>query len=167
MNITYQLTLNEYQEAVNFHYKNTKRPLFVSLFLGVATFMILVGTDFSNTREVINNILVVFFALSFYLLFTRMITAYQAKKIYNKSPILSKEVTLHISGKGIKQDKNNNEKTLAWEYFTKWIENEKYYIMYTSRYQFNVIPKRAMDQKQIEALSVYFTKYINTSKKKG
>ena len=60
MNITYQLTLNEYQEAVNFHYKNTKRPLFVSLFVGFATFMMLVGTDFSNTREVINNIFMVF-----------------------------------------------------------------------------------------------------------
>ena len=161
MNITYQLTLNEYQEAVSFHYKNTKRPLFVSIFLGFATFMILVGTDFTNIREVIDNIFLVFFALSFYILFTRMITAYQAKKVYNKSAILSKEVTLHISGKGIKEDKNNNDKTLDWAYFTKWIENEKYYIIYTSRYQFNVIPKRVMDEKQREELNTYFTKYLS------
>jgi hypothetical protein len=122
--------------------------------------MILVGTNFANTREVINNILLVFFALSFYLLFTRMITAYQAKKIYNKSPILSKEITLHISGKGIKEDKNNNDKTLDWKYFSKWIENEKYYIIYTSRYQFNVIPKRVMDEKKKEELTEYFSKYL-------
>ena len=161
MNITYQLTLNEYQEAVNFHYKNTKRPLFVSLFVGFATFMMLVGTDFNNTREVINNILMVFFALSFYLLFTRMITAYQAKKVYNKSPILSKEITLHISGKGVNQDKNNHEETLAWKYFSKWLENEKYYIIYTSRYQFNVIPKRVMDEHKRNELTAYFTKYLS------
>ena len=162
MNITYQLTLNEYQEAVNLHYKNTKRPLFVSLFLGFATFMILVGTNFANIREVINNILLVFFALSFYLLFTRMITAYQAKKVYKKSPILTKEVTLHISGKGIKEDKNNNDRTVEWKYFSKWIENEKYYIIYTSRYQFNVIPKRVMDEKKKEELTEYFSKYIDS-----
>jgi len=161
MNITYQLTLNEYQEAVNFHYKNTKRPLFVSIFVGFATFMILLGTDFSNTRAVIDNILLVFFALSFYLLFTRMITAYQAKKVYKKSPILTKEVTLHISGKGIKEDKNNNDKTLEWKYFSKWIENEKYYIIYTSKYQVNVIPKRVMDEKQKEELTEYFSKYLD------
>ena len=161
MNITYQLTLNEYQEAVNFHYKNSKRPLFVSLFLGLATFMILVGTDFSNTRAVIDNILLVFFALSFYLLFTRLITAYQAKKVYNKSLILSKEVTLHISGKGIKQDKNNQDKTLDWKYFSKWLENEKYYIIYTSGYQFNVIPKRVMDKKQKKEITEYFSKYLD------
>lgn len=161
MNITYQLTLNEYQEAVSFHYKNTKRPLFVSLFVGFATFMMLVGTDFNNTRAVIDNIIIVFFALSFYLLFTRMITAYQAKRVYNKSSILSKEVTLHISGKGIKQDKKNNEKTVEWKYFSKWIENDKYYIIYTSRYQFNVIPKRAMSKKQQKELSNYFEKYLD------
>jgi hypothetical protein len=160
MNITYQLTLNEYQEAVNFHYKNTKRPVFVSLFVGFATFMMLVGTDFTNTRAVIDNILLVFFALSFYILFTRMITAYQAKKVYKKSDILSKEVTLHIAGKGIKQDKNDNIRTIDWKYFLKWIENEKYYIIYTSRYQFNVIPKRVMDEKQQEELSQYLKKYI-------
>ena len=80
MNITYKLTLNEYQEAANYHYKSGKRTLFIAIFLGFATFMLLVGTDFSNTREVITNILVTFFALSYYLLFTRMIRAYQAKK---------------------------------------------------------------------------------------
>lgn len=161
MNISYKLTLNEYQEAVNFHYKNTKRPLFISLFVGFATFMMLVGTDFNNTREVINNILMVFFALSFYILFTRMVTAYQAKKVYNNSPLLSKEITLQISGKGVKQDKNNNEKTLAWKYFSKWIENEKYFIIYTSRYQFNIIPKRVMDDRKRNELTTYLTKYLN------
>jgi len=68
MNITYKLTLNEYQEAATFHYKSGKRPLLVAVFLGMATFMMIVGTDFSNTQEVINNILVTFFALSFYIL---------------------------------------------------------------------------------------------------
>jgi len=161
MNITYQLTLNEYQEAVNLHYKNTKRPIFVALFVGLATFMLLVGTNFDNTREVIYNMFIVFFALSFYILFTRMITAYQAKKVYDKSPVLSKEVTLHVSGKGIKHDKRDNNRALEWKYFSKWIENEKYYVLYTSRYQFNVIPKRVMDEKKQEELNEYFTKYLN------
>lgn len=160
MNITYQLTLNEYQEAVNFHYKTGKRPIFIAIFLGMATFMMLVGTDFSNTREVINNILMTFFVLSFYLLFTRMITAYQAKKTYNKSPILSKEVTLRVSGKGITHDKKNNNKIITWDMFLKWKKNEKYYLIYTSSYQFNVIPKRVLTEKEQEELEGYFLKYI-------
>ena len=160
MNITYTLTLNEYQEAAMLHYKTGKRPLLVAVFLGAATFMMLVGTDFSNNQEVINNILITFFALAFYILFTRMITAYQAKKIYNKSPMLSKEVTLHISGKGIQQDKQSNAKTLAWDTFTKWKKNEKYYLIYTNLHQFNVIPNRAMMETQQEELETYLKKYL-------
>ena len=160
MKITYQLTLNEYQEAANVHYKRGKRPLFVAVFLGMATFMLLVGTDFSNTQSVINNILITFFALAFYLLFTRMLTAYQAKKVYNKSPILSQEVSLRISGKGIRYDKNAEGKTMPWDYFSKWKKNDKYYLLYTNSYQFNVIPKRAMNEAQVEELESYLKKYI-------
>lgn len=160
MNINYQLTVNEYQEAVYFHYKTGARPKLIALYVGLATFMILVGTDFSNTREVINNILMTFFAISFYLLFTRIITAYLAKKTYKKSPILSHEVTLHISGKGINQDKKSNTKILPWEQFLKWKENEKYYLIYTNAHQFNVIPKRVMNEMQRKEMNTYLEKYI-------
>ena len=160
MNITYQLTLNEYQEAATYHYKTGKRPLLVAVFVGMATFMMLVGTDFSNTQQVINNILMTFFALAFYILFTRMVTAWQAKNIYKKSPILSKEVTLRISRKGIQQDKKNNSQTLAWELFSKWKQNEKYYLIYTNPHQFNVIPKRVLNESQKEELEAYLEKYI-------
>ncbi len=160
MNIKYTLTLNEYQEAAMFHYKSGKRPLLVAVFLGMATFMMIIGTDFTNTAEVISNILVTFFALSFYILFTRMITAYQAKKIYNKSPMLSSEVSLRASGKGINLNKIIDTKTLPWDRFTKWKKNEKYYLLYTNSYQFNVIPLRVMDKKQEEELEAFLVKYL-------
>jgi histone deacetylase complex regulatory component SIN3 len=165
MNITYKLTLNEYQEAVNFHYKTGKQPIFVAIFLGMATFMMLIGTNFANTQEVISNIFMTFFSLSFYILFTRIIRAYQAKKVYLKSPILSHEVTLHISGKGIRQDQTTSKTSqpntsLPWKIFSKWKHNDKYHILYTSSYQFNVIPKRAMEQKEQEEIAEYFKKYI-------
>jgi len=98
-------------------------------------------------------------------LFTRMITAYQAKKIYNKNPILSNEVILHISGKGIQLDKKSNSKTLPWNMFIKWKKNEKYYILYTSPYQFNVIPIRAMNEAQIKELEDFLEKYLKKESK--
>jgi hypothetical protein len=160
MNITYQLTLNEYQEAANLHYKTGKRPIFIGLFLGLSTFMILAGTDLSNLREVIYNILFTFFAIAFYLLFTRMITAYQAKKMYQKNPILSKEVTLYVSGKGINPDKSGNAKMVPWEAFKQWKKDNKYYLLYTTPHQFNVIPLRAMNEKQIEEFEGFLAKYL-------
>jgi len=160
MHINYTLTQNEYQEAVYYHYKSGKRPLIISVFLGLATFMMLVGTDFSNTREVITNILTVFFAISFYLLFVRMLTAYQAKKVYQKSPILSNEISLDISKKGIQYKQNKNKELLPWESFTKWKQNDKYYLLYTNTYQFNVIPKHIMSQAQINEMENYLERYL-------
>ena len=165
MNITYKLTLNEYQEAVNFHYKTGKRPLLVAVFLGTATFMMLVGTDFSNTQEVINNIFMTFFALAFYILFTRIITAYQAKKMYNKSPILSNEVTLHVSGKGVKKRQKKQNQSLTWENFSKWKKDAKYYLLYTSPHQFSVIPVRVMNETHVKELEEYLNKYLENSTK--
>ena len=165
MNITYKLTLDEYQKAVNFHYKTGTRPLMLSIYAGLATFMILLGTDFSNTREVITNIFIVFFFIAFYILFTRLITAFKAKRIYNKSPILSDEVTLHISGKGIKQDKQTSDLLLPWDTFSKWKKNDDFYLIYASPRYFSTIPIRAMNPAQIEELDQLLTKYISQGKK--
>jgi len=160
MNITYQLTRNEYQEAVAYHHKKGRRALMISLYAGLATFLILAGTDLSNTREVVTNIFAAFFSIAFYILFVRMITDYKAKKVYNKSPILSNEVTLHISGKGIKQDKKTSAELLPWSLFTKYKENEKFYLLYAGSQHFNVIPKRVMSEREKEELEEYFVKYL-------
>jgi len=160
MNIHYKLTLNEYQEAAIVHYKSGKRPIFIAVFVGMATFFMLVGTDFSNIHQVINNILITFFALAFYLLFNRMVTAYQAKKVYNKSPMLSQEVSLRISGKGIRHDKKAEDNTIPWAHFLKWKKNDKYYLLYTNPHQFNVIPVRAMNEAQRKELDAHLEKYL-------
>ena len=160
MNITYQLTHEEYQQAVILHYKSGKRPIFVAAYVGFATFVILAGTDFDNTREVITNILTAFFAISFYLLFVRMISAYQATSVYKKSPILSKEITLRISGKGIHLDKETQNSFLPWDNFSKWKKNDALYLIYTNARQFNVIPLRAMKDKQLKEFEDYLQKYL-------
>ena len=162
MNITYQLTLDEYQKAVAFHHKTGRRPIMLAIYAGLATFIILVGTDFSNTREVLTNIFAAFFSIAFYIVFIRVITDFKAKRIYSKSPILSNEVTLHISGKGIKQDKKTSSDILPWDMFTKWKKNDSFYLVYANPRYFNVIPKRAMNTQQAEELESYLTKYIDS-----
>ena len=160
MNITYTLTLDEYQKSVQFHHKTGRRSLILSVYAGLATFFILAGTDFSNTREVLTNIIIVFFFITFYMMFTRVLSDYQAKRIYTKSPILSDEVTLHISAKGIKQDKKTSDALLPWETFSNWKKNDDFYLIYATPRYFNTIPIRAMTSAQIEELDQLLAKYI-------
>lgn len=160
MNITYTLTPNEYQEAVTLHHKSGRRPIIVAIYAGLTTFMILFGTDFSNNREVITNMLIVFFAIAFYILFIRILTAYQANSVYKKSTMLCNEVTLHVSGKGINPNKRTVKSMISWKGFGQWKKSDKLYLLYTTPRQFNVIPKRAMQPKEIEEFEAYLDKYM-------
>ncbi len=161
MNITYQLTQEEYLQAVNLHHKKGRRVIILALYAIIATLIIVVGTDFSNAREVINNIILAFFSISFYVLFVRMLSAYQAKNIYQKSPILPNKVTLHVSGKGIKLDKNRNHASIPWRTFSDWKSDGKFYLLYTNPRQFNVIPARAMSEIEKKELETFLKRYIS------
>ena len=161
MNITYQLTQDEYLQAVNLHHRTGKRVFMLALYAMLATMIVIVGTDFSNTREIITNSLAAFFSISFYMLFVRMLSAYQAKSVYQKSTTLPHEITLHISGKGIKLDKNSNNASIPWSAFSQWKNDERFYLLYTNPRRFNVIPIRAMSTVQKKELDVYLKKYIS------
>ena len=133
------------------------------IYIALATGIVLVGTDFSSTRDIITNILAAFFSISFYMLFVRMLSTYQAKNIYTKSPTLPYEITLRVSGKGIRIDKKGNEKTIPWSAFSKFKKDETFYLLYTSPRQFNVIPTRVMNTIQINEFEEYLEKHIPRS----
>ncbi len=160
MNITYQLTQDEYLQAVNLHHKRSKRVFLLAIYAILATLIVIVGTDFSNTREILTNMIAAFFSISFYMLFVRMLSAYQAKSVYQKSSTLPNEVTLHISGKGIKLDKKSKNTSIPWSTFSKWKNDEKFYLLYTNSRQFNIIPLRAISEVQKKELNAYLKKYI-------
>ncbi len=160
MNITYKLSQEEYLQAVNLHHKQSHRVLKLAVYIGLATIIVVIGTDFTNIREIITNILAAFFSIAFYMLFVRMLSAFQAKNIYTKSPTLKTEITLRISGKGIRFDNKGSEKTIPWSAFSKWKKDENFYLIYTSPRQFNVIPTRVMSTIHINELEEYLEKYI-------
>ncbi|HHS93645.1 MAG TPA: YcxB family protein [Campylobacterales bacterium] len=142
MKIEYTLSLEEYLEAVKLHQKMGFRKLMMAIYIVVAVMIIVISTDYSDTREIFRNYGALFFAISFYLLLTKMIGTYQSKKLYQKSKTLSKETVLRVSAKGIRVA--DNQKPIPWDTFTKYKEDDKYVILYTSIVNFKIIPKSAM-----------------------
>ena len=160
MNITYQLSQEEYIQAVNLHHKKSTRIIRVAIYIVLAAIIVIFGTDFTNTREIITNIIAAFFSISFYLLFVRILTLYQAKSVYKKSKTLPYENTLHISGKGIRLDKSGKDISIPWSAFTHAKSDEKFYLLYTTPRRFNVIPVRALNEKEKKMFDEYLKKYI-------
>ena len=158
MKINYTLEKDEYLEALQLHNKGGLRTLLMFVYAGFAIVVILVSTNFSDMREVIRNFFILFFSLSFYFLLTRMMHTFQSKKLYDKSTTLSKEVTLRITGRGIKIDDQSS--SIAWDSFSKWKENEGYYVLYLSMRNFKIIPKRAMSEVEEKEFKGYLEKYL-------
>jgi len=158
MKITYQLSEEEYLQGIGLHQKQGVKFFLIGIYGSLSLLFVLVFTDFSDTYTIIRNIVILFFSIAFYVLFTNVIGAYQNKKIYQKSTTLNKKVTLRISGKGIKID--NQEKSIAWSTFSKWKENENFYILYANMRNFKIIPKRVMNELEIKELDGFFKKYI-------
>jgi len=159
MKINYKLSEDEYLEALKLHEKRGLKKILMGVYIAFAVMVILIGTDFSNSREVMTNGFVLFFALSFYILLTRIIGTYQNKKLYEKSTTLSNEVTLRVTGRGIKVD--DQSASISWDTFTKYKEDERYYILYTSIRSFKIIPKNVMTELEQKEFKAYIDKHIH------
>jgi len=158
MKIEYTLSLDEYLEAIQLHQKMGFRKLMTAIYIMVAVMIIIISTDYSDSREIFRNYGALFFAIAFYLLLTKMLGTYQSKKLYERSETLSKETKLRVSAKGIRVA--NNQKPIPWETFTKYKEDEKYFILYTGIMNFKIIPKSVMTQMDLEEFTEYLKKHV-------
>lgn len=158
MKIEYTLSKEEYLEGVTLHHAMGYRKLMIYIYIAFATTVVLITTDYSDTREIFRNFGALFFGVAFYLLLTKMIGTYQSKKLYEKSETLSKKTLIRVTSKGIRV--GENEKAIAWKTFTKYKENEKYFLLYTSLNNFKMVPKNAMNKIALEEFSGFLERNI-------
>lgn len=158
MKIEYTLSLEEYLEAIKLHQKRGFRSIMMAIYIMVAVIIIVISTDYSDGRAIFRNYGALFFAISFYILLTKMISTYQSKKLYQKSETLSKETRLRVSAKGIRVA--NNEKPIPWDTFSKYKEDDKYFILYTSIVNFKIIPKAVMNKNELNEFKEALEKHI-------
>ncbi len=158
MKITYKLTKDEYLDALQLHHKGGLKRVLMGVYIGFAVIVVLIGTDFSNTREIIMNFLALFFAIAFYLLLSKMVATSQAKKFYDRSETLSQEVTVRITSKGVKVGEQGS--FIPWDEFSQYKENENYYLLYKGYNNFKIIPKSALNKQEQKEFSEYLDKYL-------
>ena len=159
MKIKYKLTQEEYLEAVKLHQKMGFRKLMMAVYIMMAVTVVIITTDYSEPREIFRNFGALFFAIAFYLLLTKMLSAYQSKKLYQRSETLSADTNLRVSAKGIRV--GNNEKTISWDSFSKYKEDDKYIILYLSMMNFKIIPKSAMNAIELKEFIDFVEEHIN------
>lgn len=63
--------------------------------------------------------------------------------IFKRSPYFSQESSFDISEEGILNENPNMRSQRSWNLFTKWAENERLFMIYSSPVQFVLLPKRS------------------------
>ena len=158
MKIKYKLTQEQYLEAVLLHQKMGFRKLMMAVYIMMAVTVVIISTDYSESREIFRNFGALFFAVAFYLLLSKMLGTYQSKRLY-QSETLALDTTLRISAKGIRV--GNNEKPISWDSFSKYKEDDKYVILYLSIVNFKIIPKSAMNPHELKEFIDLIETHIN------
>ena len=161
MRLTYTLREDEYLEGIALHQKTGLRNIMIVIYAFLTLFFVLSFTDFSDTYTVIRNLIILFFSISFYIVFTNIISRYQNKKDYNELSALHDSVTLRISAKGIKI--NEQSQLLSWDKFSKYKENDKFFILYLNMRNFKIVPKNIISLSDKKLLDTYLKKYLSGS----
>jgi hypothetical protein len=164
MQIEYEISEQDFLEAqklaIKKHPSRTTRLIFrilpfwgLFLFLGVAWPVFQRGFTW-NTGMILPSSFAVL-ALASPLLMQRA-----RRNMYRKTLSLHGQRSVTVDQTGLKFSGSGYSSELEWEFFPKWAEDDKTFVLYQSNRTFNVIPKRALSQQEISGLREAFTRNI-------
>lgn len=155
MEISYQLTEDDYRQGFKAFRRRTKFSLWASrvgyvcffLILATAIFVSIFGPD----RSFPNLALLWGFA-AFWIWCIWYGPRRVAKKIISGSPSASLPYAVELSEDGLHFRTSASESRLTWNLITGWAEVERVFALFPSPLSFLPVPKRAMTDSQQEEL---------------
>ena len=154
MKIVCRYTIDDYAEAHRLHRKGSIWRQW-DRFVGWLFFLLCAGAGLlivaSNPhpyRIALPSLgLAVFWAL---LLF--VFPGLRMRYIFKRSPYFNQESSFDISEDGILNENPNMRSQRNWNLFTRWAENGRLFMIYSSPVQFVLLPKRSFAAGDIEQL---------------
>ena len=164
MEISYQLTIDDYRQGLKaFRRKTTysiRRTRFLFgcfwLVLATASFLSLFGRDKSFP-----NLFPLWGLAAFWACVLWYSPYYLGKKMM-KGPSAALPHSMEISDEGIHSHTAGAEVRLTWEVLVGWAEVERVFALFPSHASFFPIPKRAMTDAQQKELRALLTDRIST-----
>jgi hypothetical protein len=146
MKLEYQLTLNDYLEASQGQLKSRSFLLWIFsilfFFMGLLFIM-------SNPADWTNYC---FFVVGiFYIPLIKLNQRYQLTRIWKSQPSIREPITCEFNEEGIIFKTSSVESNVKWQFYIKFLETKKLFMLYQSHHLFNILPKRAfMSNEQLD-----------------
>jgi hypothetical protein len=164
MQIAYEISEQDFLDAqklaVKKHPSRRTRLTFLILpywglflFVAVAWNVIRSGVDWDSR-------LILPFAFGLFGLASPWLFKQSVKKSYRKTTSMHGQRTLVVDDTGLSFTGTNFSSQLKWQFFLKFAEDDKTFVLYQSNQIFHPIPKRQLSPEQISELREAFTRNI-------
>lgn len=168
MQVTYQLTPNDYRHAL-IAYRNSK--LFSKwatlFFLGLAILMTvaeLVMLILMHDQWLWKPIALTGGYAVVGSFFYWKTPSMSANRQFRNTPSVQNPITLDVSDSGLHYRSVNTDATVSWNSYIKWMQDEMVFALFPTPKIFIVIPKRAFSAEQVKAFSEILQQKIKTQK---
>lgn len=148
MEISYQCTLDDYEEAINSHARLPLGSGFLAVG-GLFFFLLGIGAVVNSGLSVTALAAISAGGLATVPLTLRVLQGLWIKKDFDKHPGFSGRAQLSVDTDGLRTESDLERRETKWPAFTKYRETENLFILYEGARLLRVFPKRAFANQQL------------------
>ncbi len=151
MNFNYQITEQDYFNAVKLHQRNRQRHWQNEVV--IFGFCLLLGFFFvfnADNMKLVGSVVVFLFALIGYSI---VVNKKKLKKEYQYNTFLKLPIALSVTDEGCLQSGEDYQVLLRWEYIYRYIESDQYWVIYTTPSLMHIIPKLSVSESEQQQFS--------------
>lgn len=153
MQLEYRLSLKDYQEANQAHFKSQLWIYFFFWFFMIVGLLFILLSFVADTKiDVFGVVYFWSFALIFFNpYFSNPLKNYFIARAWKNNPSLDHPITVEVEKEIIKMKTITFESSIQWQLYIKAVETKNLFMLYQAKALFNIIPKRAFSSdEQIE-----------------
>lgn len=147
MQLEYRLSLKDYQEANQAHFK-LQTWVYLVFWIFLLLWLLSITTLFVSGKELdwfLIIYLLVFPILFFNPYFSNPFKNYFIKRAWKGLPNLHHPISFEVNEETLKFKSLNFDSSLQWQLYIKAVETKNLFMLYQGKLLFNMIPKRAFN----------------------
>ena len=167
MEITYELSEKDFVEAYKTHcsrgpsskWRRAIWFVFLVIFLGA----FILHSIATNTSDISGYVVLAILAITWFVVI-RWLQLFNMRKQFRNQPGAHGPRTAIFDLEGVHWRWEGGSSDVAWRNYTRWIEDDKQILVYSSPAYFSMLPKRALDAAQLAELREILKQNIPNTK---
>jgi len=161
MDVTYQLTANDFVQAIRHGKLETKLERWWNFLFYPGLAAAVIADKFVTLKTVLIESLIIFF-VGLIVILIRLIRSSRAGRArFTNDPSAQGPISLNVSSDGLSFQGPASPDNVSWDHYLRWHETTKQFVLFPSLGTFVIVPKRAFTSEQVDQFRGYLHNYIS------